>query len=40
MFYRTNASGLQPLHAWAGAFERHWRYQLRRIKQRAEAMDQ
>ena len=35
--YRTNASGLQPLHAWAGAFERHWRHQLLRVKQRAES---
>lgn len=39
MMYRTNASGLQPLHVWAGAFERHWRRQLRRIKQRAETID-
>lgn len=39
MLYRTNASGLQPMHAWAGAFERHWRFQLGRIKQRAEAKD-
>jgi len=37
MLYRTNATGLQPLHAWAGAFERHWRQQLQRIKQRAES---
>ena len=39
MMYRTNASGLQPLHVWAGAFERYWRHQLRRIKQRAESID-
>jgi DNA-binding transcriptional ArsR family regulator len=39
ILYRTNASGLRPLHEWAGAFERHWRQQLGRIKQRAEAMD-
>ena len=37
MLYRTNASGIQPLHDWAGAFERHWRHQLQRIKQRAES---
>src|SRR5262245_64809507 len=37
MLYRTNAPGLQPLHDWAGVFERHWRHQLQRIKQRAEA---
>jgi DNA-binding transcriptional ArsR family regulator len=40
ILYRTNASGLRPLHEWAGAFERHWRHQLGRIKQRAEAKDQ
>ena len=39
ILYRTNASGLRPLHEWAGAFERHWRQQLGRIQQRAEAMD-
>src|SRR5262245_38874325 len=39
ILYRTNASGLRPLHEWAGAFERYWRHQLGRIKQRAEAKD-
>ena len=39
MLYRTNASGIRPLHDWAGAFERHWRQQLQRIKQRAESKD-
>src|SRR5262245_11343999 len=37
MLYRTNAAGIQPLHNWARAFERHWRHQLQRIKQRAES---
>src|SRR5262245_39972992 len=37
MLYRTNASELRPLHDWAGAFERHWRHQLQRIKKRAES---
>ncbi len=37
MLYRTNAAGIQPLHDWAGAFERHWRRQLQRVKQRAES---
>jgi DNA-binding transcriptional ArsR family regulator len=37
MMYRTNASALRPLHEWAGMFERHWRTQLRRIKERAES---
>lgn len=36
MFYRTNAEGLKPLHEWTGRFERYWRNQLTRIKERAE----
>jgi len=40
ILYRTNASGIRPLHDWAGAFERHWRRQLQRIKQRAESKGQ
>ena len=37
MLYRANASGLKPIHEWAGMFQRHWRGQLRRIQQRAES---
>jgi DNA-binding transcriptional ArsR family regulator len=36
IFYRTNAEGIRPLHEWTGQFERYWRNQLTRIKQRAE----
>jgi DNA-binding transcriptional ArsR family regulator len=36
VFYRTNAEGIRPLHAWAGRFEQHWRTQLARVKARAE----
>jgi len=36
VFYRTNAEGIRPLHEWAGRFERYWRHQLVRIKERAE----
>ena len=36
MFYRTNAEAIRPLHEWAGQFERFWRHQLIRIKERAE----
>jgi DNA-binding transcriptional ArsR family regulator len=36
VFYRTNAEGIRPLHEWAGRFERHWRRQLTRVKERAE----
>jgi len=37
MLYRTNASAIRPLHEWTGTFERYWRHQLNRIKERAEA---
>ncbi len=36
MLYRTNAEGIRPLHEWTGTFERFWRHQLQRIKERAE----
>jgi DNA-binding transcriptional ArsR family regulator len=36
VMYRTNATGLIPLHEWAGTFERLWRVQLAQIKERAE----
>jgi len=34
--YRTNAEAIRPLHEWAGTFERYWKHQLNRIKDRAE----
>lgn len=37
MLYRTNAEAIRPMHDWAGTFERLWRHQLRRIKERAES---
>jgi len=37
MFYRTNAEAIRPLHEWTSTFERFWRHQLARIKERAEA---
>jgi DNA-binding transcriptional ArsR family regulator len=36
MLYRTNAEAIRPLHEWTGTFERLWRHQLQRIKERAE----
>jgi DNA-binding transcriptional ArsR family regulator len=36
MLYRINAEGIRPLHEWAGQFERFWKHQLARIKERAE----
>lgn len=35
--YRTNAAAIRPLHEWTSEFEKFWRNQLRRVKQRAEA---
>jgi DNA-binding transcriptional ArsR family regulator len=36
MLYHTNAEAIRPLHEWTGSFERFWRHQLQRIKERAE----
>jgi hypothetical protein len=36
MLYRTNAEAIKPLHDWTSTFERYWRSQLHRIKERAE----
>jgi DNA-binding transcriptional ArsR family regulator len=36
MLYRTNAEAIKPLHEWSSQFERFWRHQLRRVKERAE----
>ncbi len=36
MLYRTNAEAIHPLHEWTETFERYWRHQLSRVKERAE----
>jgi DNA-binding transcriptional ArsR family regulator len=36
LLYRTNAKAIRPLHEWTGRFERYWRSQLLRVKERAE----
>jgi DNA-binding transcriptional ArsR family regulator len=36
ILYRTNAEKIRPLHEWTSRFERYWRRQLIRIKERAE----
>jgi DNA-binding transcriptional ArsR family regulator len=36
VLYRTNADAIKPLHDWTSTFERYWRNQLQRIKERAE----
>lgn len=35
-FYRTNVLAIQPLWEWTNTFEKFWRNQLTRIKERAE----
>jgi DNA-binding transcriptional ArsR family regulator len=37
MLYRANADAIRPLHEWASTFERLWRHQLHKVKERAEA---
>jgi DNA-binding transcriptional ArsR family regulator len=37
VFYRTNVEAIRPLHEWTKTFERFWRHQLTRVKERAEA---
>lgn len=39
VLYRTDAEALRPLHAWASLFERYWRSQLGRVKERAEEQE-
>lgn len=36
VFYRTNPDGIRPLHEWSSRFERYWRHQLARVKERAQ----
>jgi DNA-binding transcriptional ArsR family regulator len=37
IFYRTNVEAIRPLHEWTQTFERFWRHQLTRVKERAES---
>jgi hypothetical protein len=32
----VNATAIRPLHEWTSTFERLWKHQLLRIKERAE----
>jgi len=38
-FYRTNADQIRTVHEWTERFERYWRRQLSRVKERAERTD-
>jgi hypothetical protein len=35
--YTLNAEKLKPVHEWVKNFERFWKHQLDRVKERAEA---
>lgn len=35
-YYRTNTEQIKAVHEWTGRFERYWRRQLVRVKERAE----
>lgn len=37
VYYRTNVEAIRPLYEWTRTFERYWRHQLARVKERAEA---
>lgn len=39
MLYRVNADAIRPLHEWTSTFEKFWKHQLLRVKERAEASD-
>jgi DNA-binding transcriptional ArsR family regulator len=39
MLYKVNAMAIRPLHEWTSTFERLWKHQLLRVKERAEAHD-
>jgi DNA-binding transcriptional ArsR family regulator len=36
-FYRVNGARLKPIHDWVVTYEKFWKFQLDRIKVRAEA---
>ncbi len=40
MLYKVNAMAIRPLHEWTSTFERLWKHQLLRVKERAEARNQ
>ena len=36
ILYKVNAMASRPLHEWTSTFERLWKHQLMRVKERAE----
>jgi DNA-binding transcriptional ArsR family regulator len=36
MFYRVNGLAIRPLWEWTSTFERMWRHQLAKVKEKAE----
>jgi DNA-binding transcriptional ArsR family regulator len=39
IFYSASLEGIRPLQEWTSTFERYWRRQLTRVKERAEAKE-
>ena len=39
MLYRVNPEAIRPLHEWTSTFEKFWKNQLLRVKERAEALE-
>jgi hypothetical protein len=37
--YQTNAEAIKPMHEWTSTFERYWKHQLARVKERAEEIE-
>jgi DNA-binding transcriptional ArsR family regulator len=36
MLYSLDAEAIRPMYEWTQTFERFWKYQLQRVKERAE----
>ena len=36
VYYQAESEAIRPIRDWAGVFERYWRHQLARVKDRAE----
>lgn len=40
MLYKVDAMAIRPLHEWTSTFERLWKHQLLRVRERAEAQNE
>ena len=39
VLYRVNPQAIRPLWEWTGTFEKYWRHQLVKVKERAEGKE-